>query len=203
MDGIAVSTHATGLTPAEARDALAMLSSAERERLDGMPPTPGAAFLAGRLVLRRLAAEQLGIAPDRVPLAARCPDCGGPHGQPIIEGSELRVSLSKSALGVVAVASWGRAVGVDVEPAEASQERLDAIQAVTGGPGLAHWTRIEAVLKADGRGLRVDPHDVLIESTPAGWRAHVADSEPSYAVWEPRLDPAWQVSVAVAQTTAR
>jgi 4'-phosphopantetheinyl transferase len=198
MDGLALGTHSGRLTPHDKRDALAMLSAAERERLEGMPTISGAAFLAGRLVLRRLAGEQLGIAPDRVPLAARCPDCGGPHGQPIIEGSELRVSLSKSALGVVAVAGWGRALGVDVEPAEASQERLDAIQAVTGGPGLERWTRIEAVLKADGRGLRVDPRDVIIEPAPAGWRARVADSAPSYRLWEPRLDPAWQVSVAIA-----
>jgi 4'-phosphopantetheinyl transferase len=149
---------------------------------------------AGRALLRRLAAEQLGIAPEDVPLVQRCPDCGGPHGRPMIDGSELRVSLARCELGAVAVAAWGADIGVDVEPLVQSAERLAAIREVAGGDGIAHWTRVEAVLKADGRGLRVDPRRVRV-SGAAAW----VDGEPArYRIIEPSLDTPVQVSVALA-----
>lgn len=147
----------------------------------------------GRALLRRLAAEQLGIAPEDVPLEQRCPDCGGPHGRPVIVGSELRVSLSRCAGGAVAVGAWGRAIGVDVEPRELPAARSDAIRTVAGGAGVAHWTRVEAVLKADGRGLRVDPRTVRI----AGDVATIGDEPSRYRLIEPDVAPDLHVTVAV------
>jgi 4'-phosphopantetheinyl transferase len=149
--------------------------------------------VAGRALLRGLAAAQLGVAPEDVPLVQRCPDCGGPHGRPVVEGSDLHVSLSRCALGTVAVAAWGRAIGVDVEPRELPPERLDAIRSVAGGDGVAHWTAVEAVLKADGRGLRVDPRRVRVDGGVA-W----IEGEPArYALVEPDLAPELQVTVAL------
>lgn len=46
------------------------------------------------------------------------------------------------------------------------------------GATLRDWVRVEAVLKADGRGLRVDPADVRVDPCPAaegGWLAVIAD----------------------------
>ena len=149
---------------------------------------------AGRALLRRLAAEQLGIASEKVTLTQRCPDCGGPHGRPVVAGSELRVSLARCVLGAVAVAAWGTGIGVDVEPLAQTPARLAAIEEVAGGAGIAHWTRVEAVLKADGRGLRVDPRRVRIEGGIAS-----IDGEPArYRIVEPAVDTPLQVSVALA-----
>lgn len=155
----------------------------------------------GRALLRALAGELLGIAPQDVPLVQRCPDCGGPHGRPVIEGSELRVSLSRCALGTVAAAVWGRALGVDVEPRRLPAERLEAIRTIAGGEGVEHWTAVEAVLKADGRGLRVDPRRVRVAGTTA-W----IDGDPvRYALETPDLGPAAagvQVTVALGPPAA-
>ena len=149
---------------------------------------------AGRALLRRLAAEQLGVAPEDVPLTQRCPDCGGPHGRPEIADSELRVSLARCALGAVAVAAWGADIGVDVEPSAQTPARLAAIEEVAGGTGVARWTRVEAVLKADGRGLRIDPRRVRIE----GDIATIAGEPARYRIVEPFVDTPLQVSVAFA-----
>jgi 4'-phosphopantetheinyl transferase len=162
------------------------------------PDASGAAGAeAGRALLRRLAAEQLGVAPGDVPLEQRCPDCGGPHGRPVIAGSDLRVSLARCAGGAVAVAAWGADIGVDVEERAQSPERLAAIREVAGEQGragIARWTAVEAVLKADGRGLRVDPRLVRID----GDLATIGDGVARYRLHEPDAHPALQVTVALA-----
>ena len=187
------------LSPQLGDDAgLATLSPTERRRFDGTPPGTRDSFLAGRVLLRRLVATQLGIEPDQVPLTAVCPDCGGPHGRPVVEGSELRVSLARCDVGVVAVAAWGRELGVDVEPTADAERSELAIRSVAGGEGLAHWTRVEATLKADGRGLRVDPREVRITGSGAELEARVADRPTRYRILEPALHPELQVSVAIA-----
>lgn len=158
------------LLTAERRDlALAGLSSRERKR------ELSEGFLAGRLVLKRLVTELTG---DPSPAIEQvCADCGGPHGRPTYEG--LWLSLSRCADAVLAAAST-LPIGIDVEPR---------------GAASAHWTRTEAVLKADGRGLRVDPDDVDFNESAAriggrGIRYLTADLE---------LDPSLQVSLAVAE----
>ncbi|PZQ91913.1 MAG: 4-phosphopantetheinyl transferase [Leifsonia xyli] len=176
--------------------------------IEEAPADPAERMLAGRMLLRRLAGEQLGLAPELVPLEARCPDCGGPHGRPVVTGSELRVSLSRCAAGIVAVAVWGRDIGVDVEARADEAGRLAAIREVAGGGGLAHWTRVEAVLKADGRGLRVDPRTVGIVADGDGiLTATVADTGRRYRILEPALDPhlapVLQLSIALASRPPR
>lgn len=177
---------------------LAILSSAERERFEDAPIGMQDSFLVGRMLLRRLAGEQLGIPPADVPLIAVCPDCGGPHGRPIIEGSTLQVGLSRCAAGIVAVAAWDRPIGVDVESMSDADRRRDAIRRVGGGEGLEHWTRVEATLKADGRGLRVDPREVRVETEGAELIAAVSDRPTRYRIVEPDVGPAMQLSIAIA-----
>lgn len=184
--------------PAESRAAeLALLSPTERQRHSGLAPAAADSFLVGRMLLRELAAALTGEQPERLVIAATCADCGGPHGMPRLEGSTLRLSLSRCDLAVVAVAAWG-SVGVDVEPVAGTASRLDAIEKLTGQRSLRHWTRAEAVLKADGRGLRIDPAQVLIAESTGQLRGSVAGSLESYRIVEPAIDPRLRVAVAVA-----
>jgi 4'-phosphopantetheinyl transferase len=152
------------------RVALALLTPAEASRFASDPHPER--FLTGRMLLRELAAELTGRELERVPVTAACPDCGREHGQPRVAG--LHVSLSHAGDRTVAVVHPDRAIGVDIERRDVSPERVAAIREIAGGVGasdpdaaLARWTRIEAVLKADGRGLRIDPRAVVITDNRA------------------------------------
>lgn len=82
------------------------------------------------------------------------------------------MSLTHSSSLAVAVAATVP-VGIDAESRTIQEERIDAIRIVTrlrAGDALRHWVRVEAVLKADGRGLRVDPADVSIRGRTAALR---------------------------------
>lgn len=151
------------LSPERRAVAVALLTPAERARFD-VDPHPER-FLAGRMLLRELAAELTGHDLASITVTAACPDCGLEHGRPHVDG--LFVSLSHAGEFVVAAASATEAVGVDVESRNVSRERIAGLHDVAGGDDLEHWTRVEAVLKADGRGLRVDPREVVIRNDVA------------------------------------
>ena len=130
-------------------------------------------FLTGRMLLRELVAELTGADLASITIAATCADCGREHGQSRIAGHpEVHVSLSHTGgrtaaaatvgTATVGTAIGGTAIGVDIERRDASPKRLAAILKIASGADLAHWTRVEAVLKADGRGLRVDPRAVQV-----------------------------------------
>lgn len=170
-----------------------MLSPAELERHDSTVDARRDGFLAGRFVLRGLASELTGTPPADLDLTALCPDCGGPHGRPVLGGSGLHLSLTHGS-GVVVAAAWTAPVGIDVE-GDAGPERLAAIERLTGRASVQHWSRVEAVLKADGRGLRVDPSRVTV-SGDTGW---IDDSTQRYGLSEVDLAPGVRVSVAIAE----
>lgn len=103
------------------------------------------------------------------PTTRLCPHCASTaHGRPrTADGVPLSLAYAD---GVVLVArSQGSPIGVDVE---------------AGGPELLAWTRVEAVLKAQGTGLRRDPADVGTDADeqvataaldlPSGYAATVA-----------------------------
>lgn len=131
--------------------ALELLSGAESER---QRRNPSDGFLLGRLLLQELAVELTG-AP--VAITAVCPQCGEEHGRPTSETLWLSVAHTDD---VVVAAAARVPVGIDVERADA------AVPAEFGGTAAA-WTRLEAVLKADGRGVVVDPADVHFTATTA------------------------------------
>jgi 4'-phosphopantetheinyl transferase len=183
---------------------LDILTPAERARFARSTPDLARRFLGGRDLLRRLVAESTGVPVRSVVISARCPDCGAEHGRPVvagpIEARYLTVSLTYAAGTAFAVASHDRGIGVDAEPLDTSDSRIDAITTLTGATrseALLHWTRVEAVLKADGRGLRLDPSVVSIHLTDGTAWASVEDSSRRYLLSEPRHDHAIQVSVAV------
>lgn len=110
----------------------------------------------------------------------------GPEGKPELFAGSPRIGLSHDdAMAVLAVADG--VVGVDVEEVPAQYGRLqrEALRGVLSAehigrvesapdPALSFalaWTRVEAVLKADGRGFAFD---VRGGNLPAGWKtAHV------------------------------
>jgi 4'-phosphopantetheinyl transferase len=146
---------------------------------------------------------------------ARCPDCSLDHGRPTLFGdadapSRVQVSVAHSGLVTVAAAALDCAVGVDVEH-QPSAERLAAITMVASSGAavgaargaaradpLLHWLRIEAVVKADGRGLRVDPRDVRV--TPSGFGRAIATIDGDdrvYVVDEVDIRPDYRVCIAI------
>jgi 4'-phosphopantetheinyl transferase len=195
------------LTDAVRAESLALLSMAERQRYDSTAAHRREAFIAGRWMLRQLASELLGIAPDRVHLTAPCPDCGREHGKPHVVGSRLQLALTHGADVVVAAASWDAAVGIDIEPLDQPAAALAAIGVLAGEDSLLRWTRIEAILKADGRGLRVDPAQVALtpvanddgDGTGSWLEGTVTGSPTRYRVSEVELTVGVRVSIAVAQ----
>lgn len=166
----------------------------ERERLRAA--ADGAAFLTGRALLGGLVGRMTGLQQHEITIVATCPDCGGEHGRPELPGTGLHLGLTHAGSTAVAVASWLGPIGVDAEPLDVPPARIAAIGTLTGIPSLQHWTRVEAVLKADGRGLRVDPALVQITETADGVSGWITGDAARYSITEPRL-PGLQVAVAL------
>ncbi len=183
-----------------------VLTASEFTRYRALRPDAARAFLAGRRLLRELVASLASVDPAEVSIGARCPVCGGRHGRPAVVAPQaatpLQLSLAHTDSLVVAAAAWDHAVGVDVERADAvhTAERDRAIASVAGASGdnaLAHWTRVEAVLKADGRGLRIDPRTVRVTGTGEVVEARIDDADARYELAELDLGPGYAATVAV------
>lgn len=147
-------------------EVLERLGPSDRDRLERLSGDERHRFLAGRAAALTAIGRLVGGPAETSTIDARCLECGGPHGRPEVSGTrgEVHVGISHAAGRAFAVASRWR-IGLDAEPLDTSPARLAAIRALTRGRGggpLARWTAIEAVLKADGRGLRVDPREVLV-----------------------------------------
>lgn len=145
-----------------------VLSEAERSRLEGFRDDGDRRrFVGVRLLLRHVVADHTGCLRRDVALLQVCGRCGGPHGPPVIEVRGRpgpAVSMAHAGeLAVVAVAA--APVGVDVEPLE---------HVAPLGDDLRTWVRREAVLKATGHGLDVDPR--LLELS-------AADEPPRLTAW--------------------
>ncbi|ARJ07016.1 4'-phosphopantetheinyl transferase [Cnuibacter physcomitrellae] len=196
---------------------LSLLTEEERGRHHAMSDQEAARrFVTGRVAVRRLAAELADPPVDAadVTVWAICSHCGGPHGRPNVDvarpkGRRLSVSIAHCSAGVAVAASWSGLVGIDVEPVDTSVEAVSAIAALvppTSRPAgrtwdpVQHWTRLESVLKADGRGLTVDPSSVLITAQEGAISATIgSDPEaPRYALADVRLDRRVRASVAIA-----
>lgn len=110
-----------------------------------------------RRLLRDAVAQVAGCSPGDVELHQSCPRCGGPHGRPTVEiAGRHGPEVSFAHAGDLAIVAVARApVGVDIEP----------IGSPTHGIDLRVWVRTEAVLKATGFGLEIDPR--LVDVGPA------------------------------------
>jgi 4'-phosphopantetheinyl transferase len=129
------------------------------------------------------AARVLGVALADVTVRHTCPTCGATdHGQPHIEAtavdaSQCAVSFSRAAGLAVAAARLGPAIGVDIESITAvsahpmqevllhptERREFERRAAPAGARYLASlWVCKEAVLKATGDGLRVEPSLIAV-----------------------------------------
>lgn len=140
------------------------LGEVDSRRLTGFRPERCAAFLTGRALLVRLLGERFGAVPvDTGP----CPHCGGAHGPVVVPGGVARVSVAYAPGLVVAAAGGVARLGIDVVDGRPGPHWDDLGKLLREAPGLAgrRWAQVEAVLKADGRGLRVDPERVRIRGS--------------------------------------
>ncbi|WAB80415.1 hypothetical protein OVN18_07470 [Microcella daejeonensis] len=130
------------------------------------------------------------LAPERVAtvtITRLCSTCGADgHGRPIVIGTDVVVSVAYAGAAVaVAIAPQAEAaaVGVDLERVAAAGRHaplaeLGALFAPGAAPSLEGWTLLEAALKADGRGLRVELADCDIrEASAAASRDGAVDYE--------------------------
>ncbi|PPG30711.1 hypothetical protein C5B97_07235 [Pseudoclavibacter sp. RFBB5] len=168
-----------------------------------------------------------GLAPVAA-LEAVCSHCGSTsHGKPSIPGLPVLVSIAYAGSAVfVALASADDvgALGIDAEalrshgdsapalPAPAMPDRelsepdqdpsppAPSRDAFDPALDLERWTAVEAVLKADGRGLRVDPSFVRLASgegrADGEEHARISGDEASYRIHRSVVDRRFLVAVA-------
>jgi 4'-phosphopantetheinyl transferase len=148
-------------------------------------------FVGARLLLRQVVAGATGCPPDEVALHQTCGRCGGPHGRPTVEvGGRAGPEVSFAHAGDLVIVAVGPApVGVDIEPMRADIAPGD----------LRTWVRKEAVLKATGHGLDVDPS--LLEVGPptsppklTGW--HGPGRRPALRMADLEPEPGYLAAVA-------
>ncbi|MBN9156634.1 4-phosphopantetheinyl transferase [Microbacterium sp.] len=136
-------------------------------------PAPDDRRETASTLIRALVAE---LAPGSdLRIEHRCPVCGGAHGRPVLPSAPVHASVAYADPWVVVAVAPDRevdALGIDAEVPDTTLD-LTALFAPAHAPDLAGWTAIEAVLKADGRGLLVPPNQVLfapdgVASVPGG-----------------------------------
>lgn len=182
-------------------DLYRFLDSEERARVARFRRSEdGERFVAARGALRTLIADQVGAEPAEVRFSH------GPHGKPFLAapaGSPLQFNLAHSGRLVLIAMAWGLEVGVDVErgTSDATIDELSGIvlcarearQVERSGrisrrrTFVRFWTRKEAYLKADGRGLALPLSH--LDLSRRGGRAAIFD--PNARSW--KLCPRWRV----------
>lgn len=153
-------------------------------------PMDRVSAINGFLAVRGVAAAYQGIEPRDVRVERRCATCGGGHGRPEFPDTpELSISLSRTRGAVALAVSTRVAVGLDIEECQYAADLRDVIlhpverEALLQLDGakandfvLRTWVRKEALLKAVGVGLTVEPSTLIV--TPAGgaWGSSAASS---------------------------
>jgi len=139
--------------------------------------------------------------PAGAELSNPCPRCGGPHGPVAVSHAPFLAGVSYAggyAIAAVAAARDAAALGIDAEPEHDARRDAAGMSGVLGdGEASAReWIRVEAALKADGRGLRVEPSTVVVAWAANAWTATVPGGE-VYAGWDAAGPPGILVSVAI------
>ncbi len=80
------------------------------------------------------------------------------------------------AVAAVASTAFARALGIDAVAAPVSRTSAMLDRVLPAPADHRTWARVEAVLKADGRGLAVDPADVRIEEATDGFLARAGET---------------------------
>lgn len=165
----------------------AWLDAAESRRLErATRAETRREFLTSRVLVKTLVGEIAGVDPADVRLGYTCALCGEAHGRPVVtqphEATRVHVSLAHAGDRVVVAGSTYAPVGVDVEPVSATG--FDGFDAVALTPEerrrirrldeaartlarATYWARKEALLKASGEGLNLDPSAVDVAKSQA------------------------------------
>jgi hypothetical protein len=129
----------------------------------GLAPRRRWGFVAGRAILRTMAADRSGR-PVHGPFARRCPNCGSDqHGPPVVASGHLHASITRTD-GFVAVALAAVPIGIDAEACTAVPLVADVFSPaerarLAGGDersmvlATEAWALKEAVGKLTGLGL--------------------------------------------------
>ena len=148
-----------------------------------------------------------GLLPAGAELGNPCPRCGGPHGPVVVSRAPFVASVTYAGdYAIVAVAATRKAtaLGIDAEPEHDARRDAAGMTGVLGAgeATVRDWVRVEAALKADGRGLRVDPSRVVVVPAADGWTAAVPEGG-VYTGWDVPGPPGILVSVAVLSRERR
>jgi 4'-phosphopantetheinyl transferase len=155
-------------------------------------------FIAGRGLLRQILARYLETAPTAVQFGYSA------NGKPyLLPASALHFNLSHACEVLIVAVTRGRQLGVDVEvlPLDAADDRVEklvfcsaeqaALKRVdaTEHPRLFArlWTRKEAYIKADGRGMTLRLDHIDVDTQPDGILLY----QPEFDQWTPA--PGWKL----------
>jgi 4'-phosphopantetheinyl transferase len=154
---------------------LSVANAAERARAARfVVAAPRENYISAHVFLRRVLARYLDCEPAGVQIVA------GDTGKPLLKDGGLWFNLSHShGMAAVAVTRCG-SVGIDVEQVRdlPEQDSIAARYFPPGEPGsfFERWTRLEALVKASGRGLGAPPEKwwVANVAAPPGYVAAVS-----------------------------
>jgi len=176
------------------------LDATERDRFEGLRQVGDKhLFVTSRMLMKRMLGHLSETSPELVRLDYQCPRCDRSHGRPVVVGPPAavrwHVSLSHAGHHLMVAATDVGPVGVDLERTGAtafegfdgvalnSSERTEVARCAPAAQARAravYWARKEAVLKATGYGLAVDPAalEVSAPHLPAALTAWHADRPP-------------------------
>ncbi|WP_454117101.1 hypothetical protein [Microbacterium aurum] len=164
-----------------------------------------------RIIAKELIAARLHCEVKDVRIEREAPRGFGYHTRLIAskDGEELPIAIvtaSYRAATVVAICDPGLPLGIDIrdmtpEPADIRQmQKHSRLFDESNIPDLLqHWVRVQAVLEADGRGVRVAPELVRLDAgRHRGW---IPDREMKYTLVDASRD-SWVITIAVGTLPA-
>ena len=159
-----------------------------------------------RIIAKELIAARLHCEVKDVRIEREAPRGFGYHTRLIAskDGEELPIAIvtaSYRAATVVAICDPGLPLGIDIrdmtpEPADIRQmQKHSRLFDESNIPDLLqHWVRVQAVLEADGRGVRVAPEHVRLDAgRHRGW---IPDRNMKYTLVDASRD-SWVITIAV------
>ncbi|MDR7183351.1 MULTISPECIES: hypothetical protein [Microbacterium] len=164
-----------------------------------------------RVLAKEIVATKLGVDPKDVRVEREAPRTFGFHTQLIAEvgGAEVPLKIRNvnfRAATVVAVADADASLGLDLRDAHPDDAELHLMKRHSHlldendlDKLLAHWTRVQAVRDADGRGARVAADHVRLDSPlTKGW---IPDRKVFYKLADLSRD-SWIITLAYTQAPA-
>lgn len=164
-----------------------------------------------RLLARELVARHLGVEARTVRVERESPAQFGFHTElfATVDGESVPIGIRNAsfrAATVVAIHDPGAVVGLDIRDTNPDESTLNEMRRHSHlfdednvASLLRHWTRVQAIREADGRGARVAPEHVRLDSSLAkGW---VPDRRLYYQLADLSRD-GWIITLAHLRTAS-